>query len=164
MELYLFRHGIAEDGAPGSPDSARQLTDEGREKTAAVVKMARKTGVRPTLILTSPYVRARQTAQIAADELGFDGDILNIDSLVPHSSPEKVWQSIRDHADETSILLAGHEPLLSQLVAWLLNAPSLRVEMKKAALVRIDVEAPRAGRVGQPHGVLRWMTIPRMTG
>jgi phosphohistidine phosphatase len=126
--------------------------------------MARKTGVRPTLILTSPYVRARQTAQIAADELGFEGDILNIDSLVPHSSPEKVWQSIRDHADETSILLAGHEPLLSQLVAWLLNAPSLRVEMKKAALVRIDVEAPRAGRVGQPHGVLRWMTIPRMTG
>jgi phosphohistidine phosphatase len=164
MELYLFRHGIAEDGDPGSPDSARELTDDGREKAAAVVKMARKTGVRPSLILTSPYVRARQTAQIAADELAFEGDILNIDSLVPHSSPEKVWQSIRDHADETAILLAGHEPLLSQLVAWLLNAPSLRVEMKKAALVRIDVEAPRAGRVGPPHGVLRWMMIPKMTG
>ena len=123
MELYLFRHGIAEDGDSRSPDSARELTDDGREKTAAVVKMARRTGVRPSLILTSPYVRARQTAQIAADELAFEGDILNIDSLVPHSSPEKVWESIRDHADETAILLAGHEPLLSQLVAWLLNAP-----------------------------------------
>jgi phosphohistidine phosphatase len=163
MELYLFRHGIAEDGRPGNPDSARQLTDEGREKAAAVAKMARRTGVRPSLILTSPYQRARQTAQIAAEELGFEGNILSTDSLVPDSTPENVWRSIRDHADETAILLAGHEPLLSQLAAWLLNAPSLRVEMKKAALVRIDVDSPRGGRVGPPHGILRWMTIPRMT-
>jgi phosphohistidine phosphatase len=163
MELYLFRHGIAEDTLPGSPDSDRELTDEGREKTAAVAKMARKTGVRPSLILTSPYLRARQTAKIAADEFGFDGHILNIESLIPTGTPEKVWQSIRDHADEAAILLAGHEPLLSQLVAWLLNAPSLRVEMKKATLVRIDVEAPRAGRVSPPHGVLRWMIVPKMT-
>jgi phosphohistidine phosphatase len=163
MELYIFRHGIAEDARPGSPDPDRRLTAEGREKTAAVAKMARATGVRPSLILSSPYVRARQTAEIAAHELGFKGKILNIDSLVPDSKPQDVWRSIRDHAGESAILLAGHEPLLSQLVAWLLNAPSLRVEMKKSALVRIDVESPRGGRVGPPHGTLRWMMIPRMT-
>jgi phosphohistidine phosphatase len=160
MELYIFRHGISEDG---SPDPARQLTSEGREKTAAVAKLARRAGARPSLILSSPYVRARQTAQIAADELGFKGNILNVDSLAPHNKPEDVWRSLRDHADESAILVAGHEPLLSQLVGWLLHAPSLLVEMKKSAMVRIDVDSPRGGRVGPPHGMLRWMMVPRMT-
>ncbi|HZL57222.1 MAG TPA: phosphohistidine phosphatase SixA [Bryobacteraceae bacterium] len=159
MELYLFRHGIAEDGEPGSPDSSRELTDEGRRKAADVMKLARKTGVRPSLILTSPYIRARQTARIAAEELEFDGQVMPLDSLVPHSSPENVWTDIRDYADHDALLLAGHEPLLSRLVAHLLNAPSLRVEMKKAALVRIDIETMR----GQPHGILRWMIVPKMT-
>lgn len=158
MELYLFRHGIAVDGEPGKPDSSRELTAEGRKKTAEVLKLARKAGVHPSLILTSPYARARQTAQIAADELGYENDILPVDSLVPHSSPENVWKDIRDHAEQTSILLAGHEPLLSRMVAYLLNAPSLRVEMKKAAIVRIDLESMRAA----PHGILRWMIVPKM--
>jgi len=158
MEIYLLRHGIAEDGKPGRPDSARELTDDGRRKTADVLKLAKKAGVHPGLILSSPYARARQTAQIAAEELGYEGHILPVDSLAPHSSPETVWKDIRDHGHEESILLAGHEPLLSSTVAYLLNAPSLRVEMKKAALVRIDLESLRAA----PHGVLRWMLVPRM--
>jgi phosphohistidine phosphatase len=158
MEIYLLRHGIAEDGKPGRPDSARELTDEGRRKTADVLRLAKKAGVRPALILSSPYIRAKQTAQIAAAELGYEADILTVESLVPHSSPENVWKDIRDHGHEPSILLAGHEPLLSSTVAYLLNAPSLRVEMKKAALVRIDVESLRIA----PHGVLRWMLVPKM--
>jgi phosphohistidine phosphatase len=158
MEIYLFRHGIAEDGEPGQPDSARQLTDEGRKKTADVLKLARKSGVRPTLILTSPYIRARQTAAIAADELGYKHEVLNVDSLVPHGSPEKVWSDIRDHGGEAAILLAGHEPLMNRIVAYLLNSPALRVEMKKAALIRIDVDSIGAA----PHGTLRWMIVPRM--
>jgi phosphohistidine phosphatase len=158
MELYLFRHGIAEAGRPGRPDSSRELTDEGRGKTADVAKLARKSGVRPSLILTSPYARARQTAQIAAEVLGYEGDVLPIDSLVPHSSPENLWKDIRDHAEQNAILLAGHEPLLGRMVGYLLNSPALRVDMKKAALVRIDLESLRAA----PHGVLRWMIVPKM--
>jgi phosphohistidine phosphatase len=158
MELYLLRHGIAEDGRPGSSDAARALTDEGRERTAAVLKMARQGGVQPALILSSPYVRAHQTAKIAARELEVEGEIGLIDSLVPHGTPEKVWADIRDRSGERAILLAGHEPLMSSLVAYLLNAPSLRVEMKKAALVRIDIDSVRA----TPHGVLRWMLIPKL--
>lgn len=158
MELYLFRHGIAEEGAPGKPDSARALTPEGMEKIATVVKIAERSGLEPSLILTSPYVRARQTAQIAADELAYRGPVLSIESLVPHGTPEAVWRDVRDHAHESAILLSGHEPLLSHLVAWLLNAPSLRVEIKKAALVRIDLDSLRP----QPHGTLRWMALPKM--
>lgn len=159
MELYLFRHGIAEDGKAGSSDSERQLTDEGKKKAAEVAKLARKSGAEPSLIMTSPYIRARQTARIAADEMSYEGQIVTIESLVPHGTPNAVWSDIRDYSGVESVLLAGHEPLMSRLVAFFLNAPSLRVEMKKAAMVRIDLESARTN----PHGVLRWMIVPKLT-
>src|SRR5437764_10345969 len=127
MELYLLRHGIAEDAGPGVTDSARALTPEGREKLTTVLSRAREAEVKPSLILSSPYLRAMQTAKIAARELGVTQDIQAASSLVPHGTPETVWAELRDHTDDPAILLAGHEPLLSTLIAWLLNAPSLRI-------------------------------------
>jgi phosphohistidine phosphatase len=158
MEIYLFRHGIAEDAAPGQPDSGRELTPDGRRKAAAVVDLARKSGLNPSLILSSPYLRARQTAEVAATQLEYDGSIVTVESLVPHGSPEDVWREIRDYADHGALLLTSHEPLMRHTVAYLLNAPSLRLEMKKSALVRIDVDSLRAA----PHGILRWMIVPKM--
>ena len=158
MELYLFRHGIAEDAQPGRRDADRALTDEGRKKVAEVVKTARRAGLQPSLIISSPYVRAVQTANVAVETLGYKGEIVRIDALVPHGSPETLWRELRDYREESAILLAGHEPMMSRLVAYLLAAPALRVEMKKAAMVRIDVES-----VGvSPHGVLRWMLTPKL--
>jgi phosphohistidine phosphatase len=156
MELYLLRHGIAEEAKAGSSDSVRQLTDEGRAKTAAVLMRARSAGVAPTLFLSSPYIRAHQTARIAAKELDYKGDIELIDSLVPHGSPEHVWSDLRNHAGEPAVLLAGHEPLMSALTAFFLSSPSLRVEVKKSALIRIDLPSISAA----PRGVLRWMLVP----
>jgi len=158
MELYLFRHGIAEDAPPGRADATRALTAEGRERTAAVAKMARHAGVQPSLIASSPYVRAVQTAEVAAKEFGYSGDLLKLPSLVPHGSPEAVWSDIRDLKDEAAVLLAGHEPLLSNLTAYLLNAPGLKVDMKKSAMLRIDLENLGAA----PRGVLRWMIVPKL--
>ena len=158
MELYILRHGIAADAQPGLADSARELTSEGREKVAAVARMARKAGVEPSLILTSPYVRAVQTAKIAAEELGYSGHLLKTEALRPFGTPRGVWDELRDHADESAVLLSGHEPLLSQLVGYLLNAPSMQVEMKKATLVRIDL----SGHGAVPRGALRWMITARI--
>jgi phosphohistidine phosphatase len=160
MQLYIFRHGIAEEAPAGRPDSGRQLTDEGRRKTAAVAKMARRADVRPSLIISSPYDRAMQTAGVAAKELGYKGEILPTKALVPDSSPEAVWNEIRSHPDEAAILLAGHEPLLSSLAAHLLSAPALQLEIKKSTMVRIDVEGFRLA----PRGVLRWMITPALAG
>lgn len=160
MELYLLRHGIAEDAGPGTPDAARRLTPDGEEKLAAVAKRAARAGVAPSLILSSPYVRARDTARIAAKTLGSACPVLYTEALVPHGTPEGVWSVLRDHADEAAILLAGHEPLLSQLGAWLLGCPELRIEMKKATLLRIDIESAR--RPGPPRGTLRWMMTPAL--
>lgn len=158
MELYLLRHGIAEDPVAGRSDSVRSLTPEGRERTAAVVRMARHSGVAPSLLASSPYTRAVQTAEIAAREFGWKGEALKLPSLVPHGSPEQVWADVRALPDEPAILLAGHQPLLACLAAYLLNAPGLNVDMKKSAMLRIDIEAPGPA----PRGVLRWMIVPRL--
>jgi phosphohistidine phosphatase len=158
MELYLFRHGIAEDVPPGRPDSSRQLTPEGRIRSAAVARLARQAGVSPSLIVSSPYARAVQTAEVAAKEFGWEGELVRWPSLVPSGTPEGVWKDIRDLHGESAVVLAGHEPLMRSLAAYLLNAPGLIVDVKKSAMIRIDLSALGAA----PRGVLRWMIVPKM--
>jgi phosphohistidine phosphatase len=157
MEIYLFRHGIAEDAKAGRPDSSRALTDEGKKKAAEVVKAARRAGVAPSLIISSPYVRAVETAEIAAGEFGYKGNIVRTETLVPHGLPENVWSELRDYRDEEAVLLAGHEPLMSHLAAYLLASPVLRIEVKKSAMIRIDLAAMGPA----PHGTLRWLITPK---
>ena len=111
VELYVFRHGIAEISGPGQSDSARALTDEGRKKVSEVVKTAKRAGFQPSLIVSSPYLRAVQTAEIAASELKYHGQVVRTEALVPHGSRESVWTELRDYREESAILLAGHEPL-----------------------------------------------------
>ena len=159
MQIYLLRHGIAEDAAPGHPDSERALTNEGKEKLRRVLKRARAAGVSVSLLLSSPYKRALETADVAADVLGYKGKILRTRALVPNASPYDTWNEIRNCKDETAILLASHEPLMSSLTGYLLNSPALLVDMKKAALVRVDCERVTP----QPHCMLKWMLVPAVT-
>jgi phosphohistidine phosphatase len=159
MQIYLLRHGIAEDAAPGSPDSERALTAEGRDKLARVLKRAKSAGVEPSLILSSPYRRALETAEAAAKELGCKAGISRTRALVPNAAPSELWEEIRTLHDEPSILLASHEPLMSGAIAFLLGSPNLVVDMKKAALVRVDCD--RFG--AEPRGVLKWMLTPALT-
>ena len=158
MQIYLLRHGIAEDAGPGRPDSERALTDEGKEKLRQVLKRARAAGANPTMIISSPYRRAIETAGVAADVLGYKEEIVHTRALLPEASPHKTWDEIRAYKDEDAILLASHEPLTSSLVSFLLNSPALMVDMKKAALVRMDFERVTA----QPQGILKWMLVPSL--
>lgn len=158
MRIYVLRHGIAEDAAAGVTDAERALTQEGKRKLRCVLERARRAGVQADVILTSPLKRAVETAEIAAAVLGIKSDLVHTNALVPPGSPERVWKEIRSRKAE-AILLAGHEPLLSLVVAYLLGCPALQVRMKKAALVSIEVE----GDAAQPHGVLLWMLIPKLT-
>jgi phosphohistidine phosphatase len=158
MEIYLLRHGIAEDGKPGRPDFERALTEEGREKLKKVLKRARSAGVEPTVILSSPYRRAMETAEAAAGELGYEGKIVRVNALVPEGAPAEVWEEVRSRRGEEAVLLASHEPLMSSMAAFLLESPALQVDMKKAAMVRIDCDS--AGP--HPRGVLKWMLTPAL--
>lgn len=160
MEIYLLRHGIAEDAAPGKPDSDRALTEAGREKLRRVLARAQAAKVKPDLILSSPYRRALQTAAVAAEVLGYRDSIVQTPTLLPEADPHDAWGEIRVHKSENCLLLASHEPLMSSLLAFLLNTPALTVDFKKAALARLDCD-----RFGpEPHGTFKWMLTPATAG
>jgi phosphohistidine phosphatase len=158
MQLYLLRHGIADDGRPGQADSERALTSEGKKKLRGVLKLAKEVHVQPALIISSPYRRALETAAVAADCLGYKGTMLRSDTLVPSGKPETVWDELKIHKDEPQILISGHDPLLSNLTAYLLHCPDLLVDFKKGAIVRIDLDRFSAA----PRGVLKWMLVPKL--
>lgn len=157
MEVYILRHGQAED-ARGGPDSERALTTGGREMVGVVSERARQGGASPTLVLCSPFKRALETAEIAAKALEYSAEIVRTNALTPSGSPEDVWGELRSRPNEHGVLLVGHEPLLGSLVAHLLGSPALQTLIVPAALLAIDL-----GKVsGTPRGVLRWMIDPSL--
>lgn len=160
MTLYVLRHAIAEEPAPGMPDSDRRLTSAGRDKARRVLEHARRIGLRPGTILTSPYARARQTAEIACRELRFPGSALESRALVPYATVDDLWSEIRDHAASGETMVVGHNPLLSSLVAWLLGARGDAFWLKKSGLAALDV-SPGAR---QPRAALSWLLTPGSVG
>ncbi|HSW49016.1 MAG TPA: histidine phosphatase family protein [Bryobacteraceae bacterium] len=160
MQVYLLRHGIAEDRRPGRSDAERKLTEEGKEKLRRVLIQAKEAVGSPALILTSPLIRAVETAEIAAEVLGYRGTIPRTEALLPSSTPLAVWKTLRDNAAAKAILMAGHEPLLSETAGYLLGVPRAAVDFRKGALMRIDVD----DLTGTPRGVLEWLLTPRLAG
>ena len=159
MEIYLLRHGIAEEGRAFGHDSDRALTAEGRDKLRRVLKRAHEAGVRPAIILASPYRRAWETAEMAAEALEYRGEIVKTSKLVPETSPQEAWVEmglrwkIAQSDTKGAMLLASHEPLMSYMAAFLLSSPTLQVDMKKGAMMRVDCDRFQP----EPHGVLKWM-------
>jgi len=158
MEIYILRHAAAEEAARNMKDADRALTAEGVVKLQTVLKRARAIGVEPPMILTSPYRRARETAEVAAKSLNGKSTLVETRALTPESSPEAVWEEIRIHKAGAQLMLVGHEPLLSSVYGYLLGAPSVQIDVKKSSLGRIDVDR----FTGQPRGVLRWLLYPKL--
>ncbi len=156
MQVHLLRHGTAEDISAEGSDAKRKLTTSGRDEVRRAAECARRAKIAPTLILSSPFVRAIETAEIAAEVLAYRAGIVRTEALIPSAPPQRVWNEIRNRHDAMQVLLAGHEPLLSHLAAYLLNSPALRIDMRKASFVRIDLDllAPN------PSGILKWMAPP----
>lgn len=159
MKIYLLRHGAAEPRGAATPEAARQLTPAGRTEVRAVTRQASvAAGISPQLILTSPWSRALETARIAAKAVECT-NVIETKSLLPDIPPSQIWKEIREHRDAKELMVVGHEPHLSRLAAFLLEAP-VALDMKKGALVRIDVQ----DQEGPPRGVLKWILTPRLAG
>jgi phosphohistidine phosphatase len=158
MQVYLLRHGAAEENRSGLSDADRALTQDGRRKLQQTLQAVSHADVLPALILTSPLKRAVETAEIAQEVLGYKGDLLRTEALVPGSSVEQVWDEIRVHANETSIVLVGHNPLFAELPGYLLGVPELHINVKKGSLLRIDFESLSS----QPKGILRWFLVAKL--
>jgi phosphohistidine phosphatase len=124
-----------------------------------VLQRAHKAEVSPTLIISSPYTRAMETAAIAARELEYHSEIVRSDRLLPNSTPPDLWSEIRAHRDEPSILLAGHEPLFSAALAWMVGSTRAMVDFRKGGLARIDFSTIGA----DPRGVLQWMLTSKVS-
>ncbi len=158
MQVYLLRHGVAEEGRAGASDADRALTQDGRRKLRQVLKAAAEAGVQPALILSSPLKRAVQTAEMARKALGYKNEILRTKALIPSSSVEQVWEEIRVHRDEASLMLVGHNPLFDNLAAYLLGRQEVQIDFKKGAILRIDLENFPA----EPRGILRWYLTAKL--
>ena len=160
MFLYVLRHAIAEDRSEAESDFARQITCPGRRKAKRVMRRARRMGVRPATILTSPLPRAAQTAAIAQRELQCQADPLVTESLVPYVGVADLWSEIRSHARAGDVLVVGHNPQLSSLVAWTIGARQDALWLKKSGLVKLDVGAAAA----YPRAELAWLLTPKSVG
>jgi len=145
-----MRHGIAEQRSETGRDGDRRLTPEGVAGLERTLERARASGVRPSLILCSPYLRARQTAEIAARVLGCQGPILESAALTPDAAPHGVWEEVRLYPDQPAILLAAHEPLLSMTAGWMLGGGG--DAFAPSGMVAIDF----AELGPAPRGVIRW--------
>jgi phosphohistidine phosphatase len=157
-DIFILRHGDAEPRSASVPEADRKLTPKGKSDVERVVRLAFGKKLSPTLILTSPYRRAVETAEIARGLLPGKPRLLETPALLPQAQPEETWKELRSFAKRKQILLAGHEPHLSHSVAYLLGAPSLTLDLKKGALVRISLRS----MTPEPHGELKWIVTPAL--
>ena len=152
MELYLLRHGTAEARAASGRDQDRALTPEGEAAVKANLEKAREDGFTPRWIVASPYLRAQQTARIAARVFDYSEPVLVSTRLMPESAPVDVWSEVRDVDPDSPLLLIAHEPLLSATASWLIGESRVIITFMPGTLVRIDFD-----RVGvTPQGRHCW--------
>ena len=109
------------------------------------------------MVLTSPLVRARQTAEIVAGAFSPHPPVVNIDALAPGGALPALAAEIAKHGRRPRISLVGHEPGIGELAAWLLGSRH-PLEFKKGGICRIDVD----GGTLRGAGVLRWMLTPKI--
>ena len=158
MNLFLLRHAIAvESGSSaGLSDADRPLSPEGKKKMRKIALGMKTLELSFDLILSSPYVRARETAEIVAHEFG---SVLEFTPrLEVGGDPATLVAEVDARArDLTDVLLVGHEPQLSRLISYLLAGNSgLSVTMKKGGLCKLDVPRLRYARSAS----LEWLLTP----
>jgi phosphohistidine phosphatase len=157
-ELYLVRHGVAEERGDAWPDDAkRPLTADGTSRMRKAAQGLARLGVGVDIVLSSPLVRARQTAEILAGELNPRPSIVNVESLAPGGSHAALVADLEKNARKSRIALVGHEPEIGELAARLIGSRH-PIEFKKGTVCCIDVdEIPPSG-----PGDLRWLLTPKI--
>jgi len=156
IELYILRHAVAKsrDEWRGEDDSERPLTGKGEKEMWRVAKAMKKLGLSFDLILSSPFVRARRTAEIVCDVFKAGQKLKLTPALGADASPERFLKRIPKMVGSArKIVLVGHEPFLSELIALLLvrEARAL-VKLSKGGLCKVTVESMRA-----PQPLLEWL-------
>ncbi len=164
--LLLLRHGIAEERGGGRADEERALTDRGRRRTEAVARRLADLGLVVDRLLSSPLVRARQTAEIAV-AAGLAPGLALWGGLAPGADPLprlQEWCSIPSPAGQApwSLGLVGHEPDLGRLAARLIGAPAGAISLRKAGVAVLDLQDADGAAGTSPAATLRLLLSPRV--
>lgn len=159
MQLYIVRHGIAIDREDPKcpPEAERFLTEEGIERTKQVAKGLAALGVHADLMVSSPFVRARQTAEIFAAALDYPDDkIRESESLLPGAEPAVFLKELAREKNASSVFCFGHGPHVDGLVALTIGAKGPVSDMKKAGVALVELR-----RFSPPTGQLVWLVTPK---
>ncbi len=161
MDLYVLRHGVAEDrsSAGYSDDGERPLTERGTRRMVRQVRGLRSLGVSIDVVVTSPLVRAVQTAEIVHEGLRMTNRLVTSNALAPGGSRSQlIKQLAMGYSSTDDVMVVGHEPSLSSLISVLTTGdPEPVVRLRKGALCKLRLPAPRYGRCGW----IEWAMTPR---
>ena len=142
MQLYLLRHADAD--TPAATDEARALSDKGEAQAKKVARFCETHDVRVSPMLTSPVRRALQTAEIVASHL--HSELITVPWLACGMRPQLALDELKRFRAKESVMIVGHEPDFSTLVAHLIGLPShSQILIKKASLTLVDVETLEKG-------------------
>jgi phosphohistidine phosphatase len=159
MNLYILRHGLAvERGTPGyKKDSDRPLTPKGKRRMKKISEAMEAMELKFDLVLSSPFLRAKQTAKIVAETFGLQKRFAFSEALTPDGNP-KVFVEQIVKLRLKNILLVGHEPHLSRFIALLTTGGTdATIELKKGGLCKLEMEAP----LRDARATLAWLLTPR---
>jgi phosphohistidine phosphatase len=165
MDVYLLRHGIAVAAAELPPGTDRPLTEKGAKRVRKAARGLRRLGMRFEAILTSPLGRAQQTASIVAETLAQEGQLATIEALKPDHSADELVSGLKDYMKCTTLLLVGHEPLLSETVSYLLTGKKnaiVKVALKKGGLVGVELDSLPPRNPGTIHTLLTPKILRRL--
>jgi len=155
MEIYLVRHGAAHTK---EDDPERHLNKDGLEQCHLSGRALRRLDTMFDLVISSPKVRARQTAEIIADEVGYPKDEIKVtETLEPMASPKDTTSYLNNFTEKKNIMLAGHLPLLGNLASELLSeSTQISLYFEAGAVCKIDVDQPISHT-----GIFRWFLTPK---
>jgi len=142
MRIYLVRHSEAVNRVPPMPDAARYLSARGRLSFREMARRFRDAGGLPTRILTSPFVRAVQTAEILSETVRYDGEIVLDPRLSPGFDVAELNAVLDGSPREREVAFVGHEPDLGAILTSMLSLPQ-GYAMRKGAIAALDL--PIAG-------------------
>lgn len=156
VRVHLLRHAHAGDSAAWEgDDDLRPLTEKGRQQCRRLGEFLEAHGVRPDVIVTSPLVRAQQTADLVAAHLNMT---VRSDARLGGGFGQRDLWSLLDETGAREIMLVGHDPDFSSLLGYLIDAAG--ISMKKGALATVDIET----KLGDGEGELRWLVPPDLLG
>jgi phosphohistidine phosphatase len=156
--FFLVRHAIAATRGDEWPDDdERPLTHGGAARMRRVVAGLRALDVKVDVVVTSPLVRAVETAELLAAGLKPVPSLQVLPALAPGGTPAKVAEALAAVEAKRGLAVVGHEPGLGELAAWLIGART-PLRFKKGGVCRIDLSGPPAGRTAQ----IVWFATPKM--